>query len=124
MLNKNDWTYHPPTEVTGPKYAAIRAAAEAVEALATKCLASDTQVSFDEVNEAVYAYAQVVDREAPDSANKTAAIRCCQLARNALNESLVMKQRKQYYVPVIEIARGEIVKARWQACAAVALAPA
>lgn len=120
-LLDEQFRYHPPTPETAPRFQAIRQA----EADAHTALVGVRPGAFAAVNDAARAFADVVNREAPDSADKAAAIRCIRLARNAANELAVLLQsgggdlfRRDVLVSMIE---GELMKARWQACAAVAL---
>lgn len=80
------------------------------------------------INATTRAFLVVIDTTAPDSADKTAAIRCARLARNAANEAIQTCQRegdtpihRWTTVDVLEqMAHTEVTKARWQACSAIA----
>ena len=140
MLNEREWTYHKPTAETSPKYTAIRGAESAIGAMIRQIRteSGDALPSHDDINAAVMGYAKLIDDLAPDSADKSAAIRCCRLLRNALNEARVQRstncaqdivetgkahpERPGTYVDrVLSIAEAEAIKARWQANAAIAL---
>jgi hypothetical protein len=118
---KKLFTYHQPTPITAPKYSALRAAEIACAALCTEIL--ERPLSFDEISESTLAFAQAIDDEAPGSADKTAAIRCVRLARAALNEAQATRSAidSTELVRLANEARAELRRARWQACAAVAL---
>ena len=124
----NWFTYHPPTADTAPKYAEIRATEqEAVRA----CIAAVTDPEGGPaakrcalVNQATRCFVEVIDANAPDSADKTAAIRCVRLMRNAANEA-VMLAASQSADPVqantlFQVIVTEAWKARWQANSAIA----
>jgi len=119
------FTYHPPTDETSPKYAAI-AAAEIALALIfrdqTHLVDAGESPNFQEITYAIRGYADVINRDAPDSADKTAAIRCVRLGRMAANECLVAIKdcRKMAAIELSKLAQAEWTKARWQACAAIA----
>lgn len=114
------FTYHPPTEETAPKYAAIRAAEAACAhglTMGIGLVDEPPHVRFGHINSACEAFAVAIDEQAPDSADKSAAIRCVRLARNAANEAVVDAAgagRLQ------AMALTEIQKARWQANSAIA----
>jgi hypothetical protein len=135
-----DFTYWPPTEATAPRYAAIREAEQALHALFAMLRARGerwvaefsiqrehpggrlTVADCEEVNARTRAFAEVLDAQAPDGADKAAAYRCIRLARNAANEFIMACVTYQSpCADVLRIAADEIVKARWQACSAVAL---
>ena len=125
----NWFTYHPPTEETKPRYAAIRAAE-------TDCIANVTQTAYEvgpdvaqlhrEINRSTRHMAEVIDAHAPDSADKTAAIRCVRIARNLFNEwaqqRTLTKDRQAWNDITVLFAAAEIelVKARMQANSAIA----
>ena len=120
----NWFTYHPPTEETKPKYAAIRAA----EAVASQCsvalLNGGTLATHDEVNARFRSFAEAIDANCPDSADKSAAIRCVRLARNALNEAIVVASKlgadEFTVLALAREAESELRRARWQASSAIA----
>ena len=128
-----DFTYHTPTTVTAPKYASIREAEEAVHkwfdtlrarAASPRSVVKEplTPLDCNTVNAVTRAFAEVLDAQAPDGADKAAAYRCIRLARNGANE-FIMSHVLGFPLVTdsLRIAVDEIVKARWQACGAVAL---
>ena len=136
MLNEREWTYHAPTPETSPKYAAIRGAESALLGFVRRMRtqSEESLPSHDDINNATRRYAQLIDDLAPESADKSAAIRCCRLVRNALNEARVerLTNASEEVNPgrpgssldrLLGIAEAEVVKARWQANAAIALNP-
>ena len=125
----NWFSYHAPTEETAPKYRAIRDAADAVTANVTMThyeVGGDVKAQYDEINRATRRFAEVIDANAPDSADKTAAIRCVRLARNLFNEWATEmskpKDRQTWTDPRVLFihAEVELLKARMQANSAVA----
>lgn len=116
----NWFIYHPPTEETAPKYKAIREAEK-------NCWVSIQQGFYENlgpqalyalINEECKKLAVLIDGLAPDSADKSAAIRCVRLARNAANEAVTAELPGRDWL--WEIAQVELVKARWQANSAIA----
>ena len=122
--NLDHWfTYHPPTDDTGPKYATILAAEQECQALVHRIAggAISGVSGFAEVTTTVRAFADLCLDLVPGSADLSAAIRCIRLARNACNECLALSERNESYsIWLIDIARAEFTKARWQANAAIA----
>jgi hypothetical protein len=136
----NWFSYHAPTDDTTPRYRAIRDAEQALHmAMATTIYVVRGGTGeerpllpplFDEVNAAARALAVVIDGQAPDSADKTAAIRCVRLGRNFANEALVAAQiERRADIPMhmwgtseflLACASAEVVKARFQANSAIA----
>lgn len=125
------FTYHPPTDETSPKYEAITAAQRQASWLAIEIAVPPYACNagtHDTVNRLLRDFVEVIDANAPDSADKTAAIRCVRIARNALNEFVAMKIAGQGPTPtpmpsqeLIRLATDELIKARWQANSAIAL---
>lgn len=123
----NWFRYHPPTDVTAPKYRAIReaeirCAMDIDDAIAD---VGERSLRFDRVNTATRALAAVIDGHAPDSADKSAAIRCVRLARNAANEAIAIDCAGEHrdheaIKALMQLVRVELLKARWQACTAIA----
>lgn len=116
----NWFTYHAPTEETAPKYAAIRAAEigcalDIDDAIADDC---DRSIRFNRINAATRRFAEVIDANAPDSADKSAAIRCVRLARNAANEAIVADE--DHAADCRVICAQNLAAARWQANSAIA----
>ena len=117
---RDNWfTHHPPTDETAPKYAAIRAAEEACLFGLSFAFADEgpDHVRYDNANAACAAFANVIDAQVPDCADKTAAIRCVRLARNAANEAIANPKDGGR---LMAMAKTEIQKARWQANSAIA----
>lgn len=119
-------------QASGPKYAAIRAAEfechKAFAALAARAYPLETPetppltlADCNEVNRLTLAFADVVDANAPDSADKSAALRCIRLARNAANDS-VAANALMYptHIDSMKEASRQLVLARWQANSAIA----
>ena len=116
---ENWFNYHAPTDETKPKYTAIRAAELRAAMDIDDALGNFTgQERFDRINAACLAFADVIDALAPDSADKSAAIRCVRLTRNAANEAAVAEPDHANDLRVI--CAQELVKARWQANSAIA----
>jgi hypothetical protein len=133
----NHFSYHAPTEETAPKYAAIRKAEEDChvtighlfskgpngpqvwdpEQVAVVLLGGNKALGYAEVNRATRTLVEVIDQNAPDSADKSAAIRCVRLARNALNEAIATNN---YPESLRTCAHENLRMARWQANSAVA----
>lgn len=131
--NLDRWfKYHAPTEETAPKYAAIRDAETACWARVAEAMHSNRMrapEAFEEVNAATRAFADVINEQAPDSADKTAAIRCLRLARNGANEFIALRAQHGLKMAASVVATldnleggvlRELRNARWQSCAAVA----
>lgn len=123
---RDNWfTYHAPTDETAPKYAAIRAAEEMCRhglTMGIGLVDEPPHVRFGHINEACRTFALVIDEQAPDAVDprhddKSAAIRCVRLARNAANEAVIDPAGAGRLQAV---AFTEIQKARWQANAAIA----
>jgi hypothetical protein len=132
----NWFTYHAPTDETGPKYIAITDCEHECRDLFTHA------ITHDDINGKLRQFAELVDRLAPDSADKTAAIRCIRIARNALNEALMLAAKSDRSKPpdvldqygarsiatgperaislAATTARQQLMMARWQANSAIA----
>ena len=126
VVNPNHFVYHAPTEDTAPRYAAIRAAEDACHDVVNSLTMAEytaTAADYIKVNSALRVFAETIDSNAPDSADKTAAYRCVRLARNALNEHLATCFSDRVPPPRINLlyeAQNQLVFARWQANSAVA----
>lgn len=121
-------------QATAPKYAAIRAAEfechrllGELETNVAQMLAEGftnggaTASDCERVNAATRNFVKTIDANAPDSADKTAAIRCVRLARNAANEWIMhLVSGFPLYIDNIGEARRQLVLARWQANSAIA----
>lgn len=119
------FNYHAPTEETRPKYAAIRAAEFECHQLAANIRLAGNDVdtgAYAVVNSTLRAFAEAINDNAPDCADKTAALRCVGLARNCLNEQVAsVTQGFPVYIDLVAEAHRQIVLARFQANSAVAL---
>jgi hypothetical protein len=112
----NWFTFHAPTEEQKPKYKAIT---DAEKQIASRF--SGVDFSHDDVNRVLREFVELIDSLAPDSADKTAAIRYVRLARNALNESIVLRGKDEATSKWCRrIAVEELRKARWSANSAIA----
>lgn len=122
---RDNWfTYHAPTPETAPKYTAIRDAEECAASCMTALLNGGGAATHDVVNARCRAFAETIDALAPDSADKSAAIRCVRLARNAMNEALVVASKfgpeDALVIILVREAASELRRARWQANSAIA----
>lgn len=136
MQQPDPFTYIAPTKVTAPKYAAIRAAADAAAAELGALFATDPKTgaqawqaqhaghddkpsAYASINRVTKALYDAVQEHAPPSPDRSAAERCCRIARMAANE-VVSANLPNGSIPT-RIALENIYLARWQACAAIAL---
>jgi hypothetical protein len=122
---RDNWfVYHAPTEETAPKYKAIREKERNVHLSITQGFYENLvgAALYDLINKECQSLAVLIDELAPDSADKSAAIRCVRLARNAYNEAAtpVDGATNKNRTWLIGIAEAELVKARWQANSAIA----
>lgn len=123
--------YIPPTGATAPKHAAINAA-HAVCAdtfghilTGTPWLGDhaghyDPQIAHDEIGAAAKAFHDTIQREAPASADRSAAERCVRLARMHANEAILSAEPAD----AVRRAFDALADARLQANAAIALGEA
>lgn len=123
-VNPDHFVYHAPTDDTAPRYAAIRAAERACHDVAGSLTMAEytaTEADYYVVNNTLRRFAEAIDAAAPDSADKTASIRCVRLARNALNEHIAacIGGFPTHINCIAEAAR-QLTLARWQANSAVA----
>lgn len=120
----NHFSYHAPTKETAQKYAAIRAAEFECHKLCGALSMAEytaTPANYNEVNASLRAFAEVIDANAPDSADKAAAIRCVRLARSALNEHLASCiLGYPVHINMLAEASRQLVLARFQANSAIA----
>ena len=124
MSDVDPFEYRPPTEATAPKYDAIRRAeADAFGALhgvlSTPPRARDKAAAYAVITQACRAFYDAIREHAPASADRSAAERCVRLARMAANEAVA--QDHTHESRQARIAIDQLVMARWQACAAIAL---
>jgi hypothetical protein len=114
--------FHPPTEVTKPIFDALDAAAEVCRLSVQDATFPSAEVPkaarFAAVAVSVQTFAQAINKAAPESADKTAAIRCLRLARMAANRAINAKGAAGDRVALR--ALDEIDGAHWNASAAVA----
>ena len=123
----NWFAYHAPTDETAPKYAAIREAEARCHAFFRELrdtLTNEGKLAPADctvVNALTRTFAEVIDANAPDSADKAAAIRCVRIARNAMNEVIMRSVGGASYEDgAFTVVHGEVTKARWQASGAIA----
>lgn len=120
----NWFTYPPPTEETSPKYAAIREAENACfRAFSHELEGPVRGESHDAINAVCRAFAVAIDEHAPDGADKSAAIQCVRVARNAANEAVAVMLASGgsgFDVEIERQARDNLRAARWQANSAIA----
>lgn len=138
---RDPFTYQPPNERTAPLYAAIRAAhVHAIEC----CTYSVEQAGgefpaaglYETVNEACKRFHDCIEASAKPSADTSAALRCVRLARMAANEAIALAVADAHasredpgvlHAPNLDIDENvrrcldNLIAARWQACAAIAL---
>ena len=124
MSDVDPFEYRPPTEVTAPKYDAIRKAEdEAFWALHGVLVVApdkrDKPRAYADITQACRAFYDAIREHAPASADRSAAERCVRLARMAANEVVALDHTHESRQA--RIALDQLVMARWQACAAIAL---
>ena len=120
----NWFLYHPLTDETRPKYAAVRAAEFECHKLGASLTMAEytaTAADYDRINATLRTFAEAIDANAPDSDDKSAAIRCVRLARNCFNEQ-VASCLLGFPVHINMVAEGsrQLVLARFQANSAIA----
>lgn len=115
----NWFTYHPPTEETAPKYKSIRAAEyRCAEDIADAGGNFTGAEAFSRINAATRTFAEVIDANAPDSADKSAAIRCVRIARNCANEAVIAEE--SHRGDLLTMCAQNLTAARFQANSAIA----
>lgn len=134
------FSYHPPTEETKPRLIAVeqafRDSQKGMREALAKLVGSTSQEAMVEVHRSLATslrhLAGVINEQAPDCADKDAAIRCLRLARTAGNEAVVITGQAtsasgeeadrgfEYAERLGAIMDAECLKARWQAFAAIA----
>lgn len=116
------FTYHQPNPETALAHTAVDDAYYAVVAI-IDCYADVAPVRDDSVHSAVrnvmFRFAETILRVCPLSADRTAAVRCVRLACNAVITHLHDAEHSTQRTMVIAYA--ELLKARWQANASIAL---
>lgn len=113
-----DFTYIPPTDTTAPRHEAIRAAWSAAVVGVYLPIDHEKPASFARINDACKAFADAIIEHAPPSADTDAAVRCIRLARMLANEAIVYPNE---FHRLRALAGDELLKARMQASAAIAL---
>lgn len=130
------FTYHPPTDETGPKHARIREANEAA-ALTVVSLIVTVAISTGQpdgahalVNSATLAFAKVIVDTCPAGSDRDAAVLAVRVARSAGNELIAKIAKHRSAPPDPQVERevellaaqfaAELRKARWLANAAIA----
>ena len=124
MSDVDPFEYRPPTEATAPKYDAIRKAEDAAFGALRDVLAAspdkrDKPRAYADITRACRAFYDAIREHAPASADRSAAERCVRIARMAANEAVA--QDHTHESRQARIAFDQLVMARWQACAAIAL---
>ena len=126
---KDDFTYHAPNADTTPRYKIIRKEESKVFGVIQDQYANNfaidtikTQEAYDAINRACYYFAAACEQLCPPCADLSAAIRCIRLVRMMANEGLAtcVKPNLQKDGPMFT----QLMLARMQACAAIALADA
>lgn len=131
MTIPDPFRYIPPTEITSPKHAAIRAAEGAARSAIQQQIGGgswqgdhaghyDAQAAYTAINDACRSFYAAIVEHAPPSADRAAAERCVRLARMAANEAVTADPTAE----LLELRRqcvDNLRAARWQACAAIAL---
>lgn len=122
------FVYIPPTPETAPKHAAIRDAHTHAIEVCTHSVEQagvlDARSLFTAVNAATKAFHDTIAERCPPSADTSAAMRCVRLARMACNEAIVCLLPGGIYTDADDNLRrclDNLIAARWQACAAIAL---
>lgn len=124
-ISPDPYRYIAPNETTAPKHAAIRAAATEAALLPLHpgdgC---DLQGLFAHISGRVKALHVAILEHAPPSADRSAAERCCRLARMLANEAVLWANTHNDLDEgrrLMSLAYDQIMLARMQACAAIAL---
>ena len=135
--------YHAPTDDQKARYYRIKAeetyVADTITTLhqnvhnrfnGTQVMETVTAKFYDRIAIDIKKLIVAIDINCPDSASKSAAIRCVLLVRNALNEVtaafIACQERgdlfsRDWFEMVLSIARQELIKARWKANSSIAL---
>jgi hypothetical protein len=126
------FTYHPPTDKQKLAYddlaLSYRALADLVKDTGKAIRGPgygdrEAQEVHDEINETCKEYVQTILENCPNSADKSAAIRCVRLIRNGLNDAVVAFRKEDHDLAqeAMAFARFNLLGARYQANASVAL---
>lgn len=117
----NWFTFHPPTDEQKVLFGAVVTVAKVTRAAVEQAfeLGSNPVLAYTKINDACRTLVEVIDANAPDSADKTAAIRCVRIARMAANAAV------QDFNTIgcglhARRAIDNLYAAQWQACAAIA----
>lgn len=117
--------YHPPTDEQKVLYARLaKAHADTTDGLLRVLSIAEgsegpvTQKHYEEFTNTCENYYNVIMEVCPASADRTAAIRCLRLARNAVNDVLRLSGDRSAYFSLAGI---ELIKCRYQANASIAL---
>lgn len=124
------FTWHPPSEAQKEAYGKLQMAFLAVLEVGKRVVREQEytqrapQASFDDFTGACKGYALLIEELCPSSADRTAAIRCLRLARNAMNDILCGARHFPHGIsqePFMVIFETELIKCRYQANASIAL---
>jgi len=138
---RDPFGYIPPNARTAPLYAAIRAAHVHAIECCTYCIEQaggeiPAASLHETVSDACRKFHDAIEASAPPSPDTSAALRCVRLARMAANEAIVLAVADSLAAcaepGVLHAPDGDInenvrrcldnlIAARWQACAAIAL---
>lgn len=115
--------YHPPTDEQKVLYERLAEAYAGVYRVMTKALRAlgkrpAQPEDYDAITDACEGYYNVIMEVCPASADRTAAIRCLRLARNAMNDCLRLPEDRSVFWT---LAEQELIKCRYQAHASIAL---
>lgn len=122
MPNPDLFTYIAPNDDTAARYQRIRLAeGECATELAEHIHSHHTKLSYryELISAACKRMHDELVAVCPSSADLSAAIRCVRLARMAANEAVTVPHARSRFA---RMAEEQLTLARWQACAAVALA--
>lgn len=124
----DQFVYIAPNDDTLPRHNRIRRAQSEVGAgLKVAVFPEDhahqltTVESFGLINDACKHFAAEISAVCPPSADRSAAERCVRLARMLANEAVILPLFEQK-LTTLELAQDQLMLARMQACASVALA--
>ena len=109
-------TYVPPNEERAYRHNTVGAAYDD----AMEWAGGDSPPTFDRVFNLFLQFGIIITGHCPGSANKSAALRCLYLARNAANEYLRTENTAHATMLQLIVAQ-ELTKARFQANSAIAL---
>lgn len=116
------FTYVAPNDDTAPRHKRIRdAEAACTTAVLNNICRIDLPAAdrFPGISAACKRFHDELVAVCPPSADLSASLRCVRLARMAANEAVAVKDQ---FDRCVQIAAEQLLFARWQACASVALA--